>query len=109
MRGGLGKSGIRVPAGAHSRRSGSKQYLACGFTLLELIVVLSIMAIMMAVAIPIYSRSILHAREKALRSDLESLNRLIVQYTLDKQKAPQSLDDLKTAGYLREIPADPMT
>lgn len=103
------KSGSRVLAGGHSWRSGSERYLASGFTLLELIVVLSIISIMMAVALPIYSRSILHAREKVLRNDLDTLNRLIVQYTLDKQKAPQSLDDLKTAGYLREIPADPMT
>jgi general secretion pathway protein G len=82
---------------------------ACGFTLLEMVVVVSIITIMMAVAIPIYNRSILHARERALQSDLDMLNKTIVQYTLDKQKAPQSLDDLKTAGYIEKIPNDPMT
>jgi general secretion pathway protein G len=80
-----------------------------GFTFLELMVVMSIMAIMIAVAIPIYSQSVLKARERALRADLSNLNSLIVEYTLDKQKAPQGLDDLRSAGYLREIPKDPIT
>jgi general secretion pathway protein G len=64
---------------------------------------------MIAVAIPIYSQSVLKARERALRADLSNLNSLIVEYTLDKQKAPQGLDDLRSAGYLREIPKDPIT
>jgi general secretion pathway protein G len=107
MTGGLRKAGVSVSTQVDSRRSASKRQ--SGFTLLELIVVLSIMSIMLAVAIPIIGRSILHARERALRSDLDTLNRCIVQYTLDKQKAPQGLSDLKTAGYLPEIPEDPMT
>lgn len=82
---------------------------ALGFTMIELMVVLSIIVIFMGIAIPMYNRSILRARERALRSELTTLNKLIVQYTLDKQKAPQSLDDLKTAGYLDQIPNDPMT
>jgi general secretion pathway protein G len=80
-----------------------------GFTLLELMVVISIITILMAVAIPMYNQSVLRARERVLRSDLVTLNSLIDEYTLDKQKAPQSLDDLKTAGYLDQIPNDPMT
>lgn len=80
-----------------------------GFTLLELMMVLSIIAILMGIAIPMFNRAIQSARERALRKDLETLNRLIYQYTLDKQKAPQSLDDLKTAKYLDKIPDDPMT
>lgn len=80
-----------------------------GFTLLEMIIVISIMAIFMAIALPTYNRSILRARESVLQSDLDTLNDAIVKYTLDKQKAPQSLDDLKGSGYIEKIPDDPMT
>lgn len=80
-----------------------------GFTMIELLLVISIITIFMAVVIPMYNQSVNRAREKVLRTDLDMLNHLIVQYTLDKQKAPQSLDDLRSAGYLKEIPADPMT
>jgi general secretion pathway protein G len=80
-----------------------------GFTLLELMIVISIIMILMAVAVPVYNQSIVQARESVLRSNLSTLRSLISQYTLDKQKAPQSLDDLVTAGYLRQIPFDPMT
>jgi general secretion pathway protein G len=80
-----------------------------GFTLLELMVVLSIIGILMAIAVPMYNQSVLHARERALRSELGTLNSLIVEYTLDKQKAPQGLDDLRSAGYLSRIPDDPIT
>ena len=80
-----------------------------GFTLLELMVVISIIMILMAVAVPVYNQSIVQARESVLRSNLATLRSVISQYTLDKQKAPQSLDDLVTAGYLRQIPIDPMT
>src|SRR5438309_1656084 len=82
---------------------------AQGFTLLELMVVISIIMILMAVAVPVYNQSIVQARESVLRSNLATLRSVISQYTLDKQKAPQSLDDLVTAGYLRQIPVDPMT
>jgi general secretion pathway protein G len=80
-----------------------------GFTLLEMMIVISIMLILMAVALPIYNQSIVRSREAVLRQDLFQLRSLISQYTLDKQKAPQSLDDLKSAGYLKDIPKDPMT
>jgi general secretion pathway protein G len=80
-----------------------------GFTLLELMIVISIIMILMAVAVPMYNQSIVQARESVLRSNLSTLRSVISQYTLDKQKAPQSLDDLVTAGYLRQIPVDPMT
>lgn len=82
---------------------------AAGFTLLELIIVMFIMAILLAIAAPIYNHSVLSAREAVLRNDLFELRKLISQYTLDKQKAPQSLDDLVSAGYLKQIPKDPMT
>jgi general secretion pathway protein G len=72
-------------------------------------IVISMIMILMAVAVPIYQRSILQARESVLRSNLATIRSVISQYTLDKQKAPQSLDDIVTAGYLRQIPVDPMT
>ena len=80
-----------------------------GFTLLELMIVISIIMILMAVAVPVYNQSIVQARESVLRSNLSTLRSVISQYTLDKQKAPQSIDDLVQAGYLRQIPVDPMT
>ena len=80
-----------------------------GFTLIELMVVISIIVILMSVAIPRYQASILRARETVLRDDLYTLRSVIDQYTLDKQKAPQSLQDLVEAGYLKELPKDPFT
>ena|SRR5579864_2721044 len=80
-----------------------------GFTLLELMIVISIILILMAVAVPVYNQSIVRSREAVLRQDLFTLRSVISQYTLDKQKAPQGLDDVVQAGYLRQIPSDPMT
>jgi general secretion pathway protein G len=85
------------------------QRYARGFTLLEMMIVLSIIIILMAIAIPNYNRTVIQSRESVLRSNLSTLRSVISQYTLDKQKAPQSLDDLVQAGYLRQIPVDPMT
>ena len=82
---------------------------ACGFTLLELMIVIFIILILASIAMPVYNQSVIQARESVLRSNLASLRSVISQYTLDKQKAPQSLDDLVTAGYLRQIPLDPIT
>ena len=82
---------------------------ASGFTLLEMMIVISIIIILMAIAIPNYNRTVIQSRESVLRSNLSTLRSVISQYTLDKQKAPQSLDDLVQAGYLRQIPVDPMT
>jgi general secretion pathway protein G len=77
-----------------------------GVTLIEMMVVISIIMILLAVAVPVYSHSLTRAREENLRHNLETLNRVIFQYTLDKQKAPQSLNDLQSAGYIKEIPED---
>jgi general secretion pathway protein G len=80
-----------------------------GFTLLELMIVLSIIMILVSIAVPMYNQSIVQARESVLRQNLSTLRNVIQQYTLDKQKAPQGLDDLVTGGYLRQVPIDPMT
>lgn len=80
-----------------------------GFTLIELMIVIAVILILTTIAIPMYQQSILHARESALKQDLTTLRSAIDQYTLDKEKAPQSLDDLVQAGYIRQIPKDPIT
>ncbi|HXR98685.1 MAG TPA: prepilin-type N-terminal cleavage/methylation domain-containing protein [Terriglobales bacterium] len=83
--------------------------LSQGFTLIEMILVIAIMGILLAMAIPNYRTTIRASQEAVLHDDLFQLRSLIDQYTLDKQQAPQSLDDLVTAGYLRQIPKDPFT
>ena len=83
--------------------------LPTGFTLLELMIVISIIIILAAVALPQYQKTIMHARETVLRDDLFRMRSLIDQYAADKGKLPQSLDDLVTAGYMREMPTDPIT
>jgi general secretion pathway protein G len=77
-----------------------------GFTLIEIMVAISVILILLGAAIPIYSHAITRKKEENLRRNLDTLNQLIFQYTLDKQKAPQSLEDLKSAGYLQSIPQD---
>jgi general secretion pathway protein G len=86
-----------------------KNKRSAGFTLLEMMIVMIVMGILISIALPIYTTSLLRAREAVLRQDLFTLRSLISQYTLDKQKAPQSLDDLIQGGYLKIIPKDPMT
>jgi general secretion pathway protein G len=90
-------------------RSWLKTRRSAGFTLLEMMIVMVIMGILISIAIPIYSQSVVRAREAVLHNDLFELRKLIYQYTVDKQKAPQSLDDLVSGGYLKQIPKDPMT
>ena len=80
-----------------------------GFTLIELMMVLTVISILVSIAIPIASSAILRAKEGVLKSNLHTLRTLIDQYTADKHKAPQSLEDLVSAGYLRGIPKDPVT
>jgi general secretion pathway protein G len=80
--------------------------LAAGFTLIEMVIVISIVLVLLAVALPMYERQITRTREATLRENLHTLNKLIDQYSLDKKKAPQSLDDLVQAGYLKYIPND---
>lgn len=97
------------PNSSRLRRRSARIRKSAGFTLLEMMMVIFIIMILASVAMPVYNQAVVQARESVLRSNLGSLRSVISQYTLDKQKAPQSLDDLVTAGYLRQIPMDPMT
>ena len=80
-----------------------------GFTLLELMIVMIIIATLAAIAIPSYMNNVRHAREAVLRADLHVLRDAIDSYTVDKEKAPQTLDDLVQAGYIKAMPKDPFT
>ena len=80
-----------------------------GFTLIEMLIVISLILILLSIAVPMYHQSVIKARESVLREDLFQLRQLISQYTLDKQKAPQALDDLIQGGYIKSLPNDPMT
>lgn len=80
-----------------------------GFTLLELMIVVTIILILATLGAQRYQQSVLRAKETALKTDIKAMRSAIEQYTLDKEQAPQSLDDLVSAGYLREIPTDPIT
>ncbi len=80
-----------------------------GFTLLELMIVMVIISLLAAIAIPAYTSNIRNAREAVLKADLYEMRRAIDSFTVDKQKAPQSLDDLIQGGYLKSIPKDPFT
>ena len=83
--------------------------LHAGFTLLELMIVITVVIILAAIVLPQYQKTILATREAVLREDLFNMRKLLDQYAADKQKLPQSLDDLVSGGYLRELPKDPVT
>jgi general secretion pathway protein G len=80
-----------------------------GFTLIELMIVMAITAVLMSIALPIYTRSIQRSKESVLKNNLFTLRTVIDEYTYDKKKAPQTLDDLVSDGYLRKVPIDPIT
>jgi general secretion pathway protein G len=98
----FGKFPDRKAAGG--RRPGER-----GFTLIELIVVVTIILILVSIAAPIYRSSIIRSKEAVLQDDLFTMRSLIDEYTLDRQEAPQALQDLVEHGYIRQIPVDPFT
>lgn len=80
-----------------------------GFTLIEMMIVMSIITIIVSIAVPLYQKSLVRAKESVLKQNLFTLRTMIDEYTYDKQKAPQSLQELVGEGYLRQVPVDPMT
>src|SRR5947209_880708 len=80
-----------------------------GFTLMELMIVMIIIGLLAAIAVPAYIQRVRHAREAVLKEDLRTLRSAIDSYTVDKQKAPQTLEDLVQSGYIKTMPKDPFT
>jgi general secretion pathway protein G len=80
-----------------------------GFTVIELLIVMAIIGILVSMAVPIYQRSVVRAKESVLKQNLFTMRSVIDNFTYDKSRAPQSLQDLVTEGYLRQVPVDPMT
>ena len=80
-----------------------------GYTLIELIIVMAIISILVSIAVPLYQKSLVRTKESMLHSHLQTLRIVIDEYTFDKKKAPQTLDDLVAEGYLRAVPIDPIT
>lgn len=89
-------------------RRGKSARRAGGFTLIELMIVITILSILIGMAAIAYDKTVKHAREAVLKQDLQTMRQAIDNYTLDKQQAPQSLQDLVDAHYLRELPLDPV-
>ena len=106
------KTGVRYQVSGV--RSGHSSLVICrrstGFTLIELMVVITMILILASFAMPSYHIAIIHAREAVLRSDLFTMRKMIDEFTIDKQHPPSSLDELVDGGYLRGgVPTDPFT
>jgi general secretion pathway protein G len=80
-----------------------------GFTLIELMVVMAIISVLLAIAVPVYQKTLIRSKESVLLNNLFTIRNMIDEYMIDKQKAPDSLQDLVSEGYLRRVPIDPMT
>jgi general secretion pathway protein G len=97
--------GRTIPTGKRRR----SVFVRAGFTLIELMIVMAIVVTLMAIAVPYYQKTLLRAKESVLKSDLFTMRQMIDEYSFDKQKAPQTLEELVSDGYLREVPKDPIT
>jgi len=91
----------------HRRPGANRRSL--GFTLIEMVIVIAIISILLSIAVASFSRSIQTARDATMKQNLFTLRHVIQEFTLDKQRAPQSLDELSQSGYLKDIPVDPCT
>ena len=80
-----------------------------GYTLIELMIVMAIISVLVSIAVPLYQKALLRTKESLLKNNLFTMRTVIDEYTFDKKKAPQSLQDLVSEGYLRAIPVDPIT
>lgn len=89
---------------AHSTRGRER-----GFTLLELVMVMTIIVVLAAISVASYQRIQVKAKETILKENLKTMRRMIDQYSADKEKLPSSIEDLVSAGYIREVPVDPIT
>jgi general secretion pathway protein G len=99
-----------VRSGYHkSKIENPKSKLEAGFSLLELMIAMFILIILLSVALPTYQRSVQHAKETVLKENLWQMRKAIDQYSADKGKLPQTVDDLVSEKYLRERPVDPVT
>ncbi len=94
-----------MPSGDKVRRSPQR----LGFTLVELMIVMAIIVTLIAIAVPQYQKALVRSKESVLKSNLFTMRQMIDEYSFDKQKAPQTLQDLVSDGYLRDVPQDPMT
>jgi len=103
------KPPARAEAAGIVRQPDSRAQRDAGFTLLELMIVMVVIGILAAIAIPSYTNNVRHAKEAVLREDLRTMRSAIDAYTVDKQKAPQQLEDVVEAGYLKVMPVDPFT
>jgi general secretion pathway protein G len=106
---GARRRGPRLFPAAYRGLPSTRSLASRGFTLLELMIVISILVILALIAMSQYNKTVLAARESTLREDLFTMRKMIDQYAADKGKLPQSLDDLRGAGYIHDIPVDPMT
>jgi general secretion pathway protein G len=99
----------RIPNGDVMRSLTRRGFLRRGFTLIELMIVMAVVTILISIAVPYYQKTLVRSKESLLRNNLFTLRTVIDEYTIDKGKAPQTLQDLVQEGYLRAVPTDPLT
>jgi general secretion pathway protein G len=100
---------IKIGNGSPSGTSVTRRtWLSRGYTLIELVIVMAIISILVSIAVPLYQKSLLRTKESLLHNNLFTLRTVIDEYTFDKKKAPQQLEDLVNEGYLRAVPVDPI-